>query len=172
MKRLLLLLALAVPIAATLVCANWHETPLPDGARADHVRIEKSRHRLTLFDHGTVLKTYRVALGRRPVGAKEREGDRRTPEGTYVITGQHPRSAFHRALRVSYPNDADRARAAAGGWNPGGDIEIHGLRPLVAWVGRLHRSLDWTTGCIALSNFEMDELVRAVPDGTPLEIVP
>ncbi len=170
--RFLFLLALVAGLAATLVVANRHAPPLPDGACADRVLLEKSQRRLTLFDHGAALKSYRVALGRRPVGAKEREGDRRTPEGRYVVTVRHERTAFHRALRVSYPNDADRARAVAGGWSPGGDIEIHGMRPLFGWVGRLHQFVDWTTGCIALTNSEMDELVRAVPDGTPLEIVP
>ena len=163
----LLVLGLA---ASTL--AQKNEEPLPDGAMADRILIEKAARTLTLFKDGAILKAYHVALGREPVGAKQREGDGRTPEGSYVISGRKEDSAFHRSLRISYPSEADLARAQAAGASPGGDIMIHGLKNGLGWLGRLHTSSDWTEGCIAVTNEEIEEIWRAVPDGTPVEIRP
>jgi len=118
------------------------------------------------------FKTYRVALGREPIGPKEREGDLRTPEGRYVVDFHLHDSAFHRALHVSYPNQEDLARARELGLPSGGDIMIHGLKNGRGWFGRLHRVVDWTRGCIAVTDREVEEIFRAVPDGTPVEIVP
>ena len=118
---------------------------------ADHLVVSKAKHTLTLYSHGAVLKTYNVALGRKP-GAKEFQGDERTPEGHYVIDGHNPHSSFHVALHVSYPNAADRARAAAAHRPAGGDIMIHGLPPGAAAAGPLQHWADWTSGCVALSN--------------------
>jgi murein L,D-transpeptidase YafK len=111
-------------------------------------------------------------LGRNPVGPKLREGDKRTPEGLYAIESHNPRSSFHRALKVSYPSAADRIAAAKRGVAPGGDIMIHGIRNGLGFIGRLQRRLDWTAGCIAVTNPEIEEIYRAVPDGTPIEIRP
>ncbi|HET9300093.1 MAG TPA: L,D-transpeptidase family protein [Candidatus Polarisedimenticolaceae bacterium] len=147
-------------------------SPLPDGAVADRILIEKAARTLTLFKEGTALKAYHVALGREPVGTKQREGDGRTPEGSYVISGRKEDSAFHRALRISYPSEADLARAQAAGESPGSDIMIHGLKNGLGWLGRLHTTSDWTEGCIAVTNEEIEEIWRAVPDGTPVEIRP
>jgi len=119
-----------------------------------------------------LLKTYVVSLGRHPVGPKEREGDKRTPEGLYTIESHNPRSSFHRALKVSYPSAADRLAAEKRGVAPGGDIMIHGLRNGLGLIGRLQRGLDWTAGCIAVTNPEIEEICRVVPDGTPIEIRP
>lgn len=146
--------------------------PLALGVVADRVLIEKTARRLTLLQRGHVLKSYRVSLGRRPEGPKQQEGDYRTPEGRYVIDARTPRSRFHLALHVSYPNAQDIAQAAARGVSPGGDIMIHGIRNGFSWVGRLHRLIDWTQGCIAITNPEIDEIARAVPDGTEVEIRP
>ena len=126
------------------------------GVVADRVVIEKAAHRLSLMNHGKPCKTYDVALGRGASGPKEREGDGRTPEGLYVIDGRNASSAFHRALHISYPNAADRARAAAGGFAPGGDIMIHGIRNGLGWIGPLQRTFDWTKGCIAVTDAEID----------------
>jgi murein L,D-transpeptidase YafK len=134
--------------------------------------IDKSERTLTLFWHGVPLKVYRVALGGDPVAPKRRQGDERTPEGHYVVALRHEKSEFHRALHLSYPNAADRARARADRVHPGGDIEIHGLREGYGWVGSAHTLFDWTNGCIAVTNAEIDELWRAAPKGTPVEIVP
>ena len=147
------------------------DPPLPPGAVADAVVVDKTARRLTLYHAGRPLKSYRVALGRGG-GTKRRQGDLCTPEGTYRIAGRQPLSAYHRALRLSYPNPQDLREARQAGVDPGEDIVIHGLPPRWAWVGRLHTLLDWTRGCIALTNRELDELWRAVPVGTPVRITP
>jgi murein L,D-transpeptidase YafK len=165
------LVLLVLGVAAS-TWAQKNDARLPQGTAADRILIEKAKRALTLFEKNEPLKTYQVALGREPVGAKRREGDGRTPEGTYVIAGRKSDSAFHRALRISYPSEADLARARAAGEPPGGDIMIHGLKNGLGWLGRLHTSSDWTEGCIAVTNEEIEEIWDAVPDGTPVEIVP
>ena len=139
---------------------------------ADRVVVEKAARTLTLYRAGQAVKTYRVALGREPVGHKLQEGDGRTPEGTYRIDFHKRDSAFHRALHISYPNAADRAQARARGVSPGGDIMIHGLPNGAVAAGAAHRLRDWTEGCIAVTNSEIEELWTAVPDGTLVEIRP
>lgn len=139
-------------------------------AKADRVVIVKSTRTLTLFNHGQVLKTYQVALGGDPVGPKQKAGDNKTPEGEYLIDSKNPHSRFHLALHISYPNAADRERARKLGVNPGGDVEIHGLESEYAWVGSLHRQVDWTAGCIAVTNPEIEEIYKLVPVGAPVEI--
>ena len=161
------LLALGVVIGAHL---NLH--PLPPNVTADRVFVEKAARRLTLLRNGTSLKTYRVALGRAPVGPKEQEGDQRTPEGLYLIDFHKEDSDYHRALHVSYPEQRDIDRAAAAGVPPGFDIMIHGIRNGKGWIGAFHRMTDWTAGCIAVTDAEIEEIWRAVPDGTPIEIRP
>ena len=138
----------------------------------DSIRVEKSAHRLSLFQRGRLARTYMVALGQEPVGDKVRRGDMRTPEGRFLIEARNPQSKYHRALRISYPDAAHRARARQLGVSPGGDIMIHGLPPRQAWVGAAHRDFDWTEGCIALTNEEIEELWSAVPVGTPIHILP
>jgi murein L,D-transpeptidase YafK len=138
----------------------------------DSILVEKSAHRLTLFQRGRVARTYMVALGQQPVGDKVRRGDMRTPEGRFLIETRNPESKYHRALRISYPDAAHRERARKLGVSPGGDIMIHGLPPRQAWVGAAHRDFDWTEGCIALTNEEIEELWSTVPVGTPIHILP
>lgn len=167
-----LLLLLCLGAAGILAGAHLNLRPLPSNVTADHVLVEKSTRRLTLLRNGTPLKTYRVALGHSPVGPKEREGDQRTPEGAYRIDFHKEDSDFHRALHVSYPEQRDIDRAAAEGFSPGGDIMIHGIRNGTGWIGAFHRRNDWTAGCIAVADFEIDEIWRAVSDGTPIEIRP
>jgi len=142
--------------------------PLPPDARADLVRVDKSERTLTLLRAGQALKTYRVSLGGVAAGHKHREGDERTPEGRYLLDYRNLNSAAHRSLHVSYPDSADAARARAEGVSPGGMIMVHGITNGLGWIGRLHRLVDWTDGCIAVTNTEMDEIWRAVPDGTPI----
>jgi murein L,D-transpeptidase YafK len=176
MMRRPLLVAFSVAaavLAGTLAWANRPDAPpLPPGARADHVRVDKSDRTLVLLRNGQPLKTYRVSLGGAPDGHKRREGDERTPEGTYLLDYRNPNSSSHRSLHVSYPDSADAARARAAGEDPGGMIMVHGVTNGLGWIGRLHRLADWTDGCIAVANREMDEIWRAVPDGTPIEIRP
>ena len=138
----------------------------------DSILVEKSAHRLSLFQRGKVARTYLVALGQQPVGDKVRRGDMRTPEGRFRIEARNPQSRYHRALRISYPDAAHRARARALGVSPGGDIMIHGLPARQAWVGSQHRDFDWTEGCIAVTNMEIEEIWSAVPIGTPIHITP
>jgi murein L,D-transpeptidase YafK len=139
--------------------------------KADRIVVVKSAHTLTLMNNGEVIKTYKVALGD-PKGPKVQAGDKKTPEGTYFVDAKNAHSLFHRALHLSYPNAADRERARKLGVHPGGDIEIHGLPTQYAWMGAAHRSIDWTTGCIAVTNPEIEEIWDYVSVGTPVEIRP
>jgi murein L,D-transpeptidase YafK len=169
---LLFFLVLCVAALAVAAAAYLNFDPLPRDAAADRVLVEKSARRLTLLKNGITLKTYRVALGRAPVGAKEYEGDQRTPEGIYAIDFHKPDSDYHLALHVSYPEQRDVDRAAAQGLSAGSDIMIHGLPNGRGWIGRFHRRSDWTAGCVAVTDFEIEEIYRAVPDGTPIELRP
>jgi murein L,D-transpeptidase YafK len=139
---------------------------------ADSIVVEKSAHRLSLYRNGAVVRSYLVALGEQPVGDKVSRGDMRTPEGRFTIEARNLESRFHRALRISYPDAAHRARARSLGVSPGGDIMIHGLPARQAWVGAAHRDFDWTEGCIAVTNEEIEEIWSAVPVGTPIHIKP
>lgn len=139
---------------------------------ADSIVIEKKARRLTLFHQGRALRSYRVALGANPVGDKRVAGDRRTPEGVFEIDWKNEKSDFHLALHISYPDSAHRARAAALGASPGGDILIHGLRNGSGATGAFHRTVDWTDGCIALTDEEIEGVWSAVMVGTPVEIRP
>lgn len=170
MLQALLLVAVVGMIA--FGAASYESHPLPADAHADRVVVEKSARKLTLFRGETPLKSYSVALGRAPEGTKEREGDHRTPEGRYVIDAHKLDSAFHRALHISYPSPADSAAAAQRGVKPGGDIMIHGLRNGLGWLGAFHRVVDWTAGCIAVTDKQIEEIYRTVPNGTPIEIRP
>ncbi len=149
---------------------NWH--PLPSGTTIDRIVVEKAARKLSIFRDGRRLKTYRVALGRSPIGPKEKEGDMKTPEGTYKIDSRNAQSSFHLALHISYPSNDDNARAAERGVSAGFDIMIHGIRNGHGWIGAFHRWEDWTAGCIALTDEEIEELWRVTPDGTTIEIRP
>jgi murein L,D-transpeptidase YafK len=144
----------------------------PEDEHATLILVEKAERRLTLHRDGKVIRTYEVALGGNPVGTKERQGDSRTPEGRYTIDFKNDASRFHLSLRISYPDDADRARAAAAGVSPGGDIFVHGLPNGLGGLGATHRARDWTDGCIAVTNAEIEEIWSLVGIGTPIEIRP
>ena len=140
--------------------------------KVDHIVIVKSTRSLMLMSHEKVLRVYKVALSRQPVGAKDRAGDHKVPEGEYVVDYKVPHSRFHLALHISYPNAFDRERARKLGVQPGGDIEIHGLDSQYAWVGSIQRYVDWTDGCIAVTNPEIEEIYKLVSVGTLVEILP
>jgi murein L,D-transpeptidase YafK len=127
---------------------------------------------MTLLRGGKVLKTYKVALGSAPVGPKRVEGDHKTPEGNYVIDAKNAHSQFHLSLHISYPSEADQQRARDLGQPPGGAIMIHGLAVPFAYLGPLHRQIDWTDGCVAVTNAEIEEIWKLVPVGTKVEIRP
>jgi murein L,D-transpeptidase YafK len=169
---LLVLLMLGIATIGAIVVAHLNLLPLPHDAVADCVLVEKSARRLTLLRGETALKTYRVSLGREPIGTKEFEGDQRTPEGIYTIDFHKTDSDYHLALHISYPEQRDIDRAAPHNRSAGSDIMIHGLRNGDGWIGAFHRQSDWTAGCIAVTDFEIEEIYRAVPDGTPIEIRP
>jgi murein L,D-transpeptidase YafK len=157
---------------ACITCWCAAQTAIPAAMRTDRIVVEKSARTMKLMKGAKVLKTYKVALSRRPVGAKEREGDHKVPEGEYVVDSKNSHSRFHLALHISYPNAVDREKAQKLGARPGGNIEIHGLDSKYAWVGSLQRQVDWTDGCIAVTNPEIDEIWPMVPVGTPVEIRP
>lgn len=160
--------ALAVYVPGLLFAGD----PLATAAKADRVLILKKERKLILLAKGTTLKTYTIALGGDPVGPKTREGDHKTPEGVYVLDRRNAKSKFYKSIHISYPDSHDLARARQMSVSPGGDIMIHGLPNGYGWVGNAHRLHDWTDGCIAVSNAEMDEIWRSVDNGTPVEIRP
>ena len=174
MTRTAIVLLAVVPalVFVTYLYAHHVWDPLATGTEIDRIVIEKSARKLSLFVNGKALKSYRVALGRNPIGAKQEEGDNKTPEGVYRIDGRNPRSNFHLALHISYPSDEDKVRAAERGVSAGFDIMIHGIRNGRGWIGAFHRLSDWTAGCIALTDEEIEELWRVTPDGTIVEIQP
>ena len=161
-----------------VVLAAAPATPLasamarPKRFSADSLVLDKSERVLRLYERGRMVLTYSVALGANPVGTKMRRGDGRTPEGLYHINGRNSQSKYHLALRISYPSAADRARALRRGVAPGGDIMIHGLPKSVATIGALHRQQDWTEGCVAVTNEEIEEIWRNVADGARILIKP
>jgi murein L,D-transpeptidase YafK len=161
-------MALIIPLIAIVSLA----TSAPVVEQADHIVVMKSQRLMTLMHGSKILKTYKVALGTVPTGAKEKHGDHKTPEGSYVIDAKNSHSRFHLALHVSYPNPEDRERASKMKVSPGGDIMIHGLEPRFAFLGALHRQTDWTDDCIAVTNPEIDEIWNLVPVGTKVEIKP
>jgi murein L,D-transpeptidase YafK len=150
--------------------AHHNGHPLPTGTTIDRIVVEKAARKLSIFREGQRLKTYRVALGRNPIGPKEKEGDMKTPEGIYKIDSRNAQSSFHLALHISYPSVDDSAHAAESGVSAGFDIMLHGIRNGLGWMGAFHRWKDWTAGCIALTDEEIEELWRVTPDGTTIEI--
>jgi murein L,D-transpeptidase YafK len=155
------------------ICAfGGPESPAQKSQKADSILILKKEHVMELLASGNVIRTYKVALGQGGLAPKEREGDGRTPEGHYAIDAKYEHSAYHKALHVSYPNRDDRKRAVRLGVSPGGAIMIHGLPNGKGWVGAGHRLYDWTLGCIAVTDDEIDEIWNLVPIGTPVEIRP
>ncbi len=139
---------------------------------ADKILIEKKARRLVLLSKGEELKTYKIALGGNPVGPKERQGDNKTPEGTYIIDSRNKSSRYHLSLHISYPNEKDKKRAKELGVSPGGDIMIHGIKNGFSWVGDFHTEVDWTKGCIAVTDDEIEEINKLTPNGTIVEIRP
>lgn len=138
---------------------------------ADKVVVIKNEKQLLLLRKGEILKSYKVSIGRKP-GRRVRRGDNRTPEGSYVIDRRNPRSSFYKALHISYPNASDVRTARKLGVSPGGEVLIHGLPSGFEDLGASHADYNWTRGCIAVSNEEMDEIWQLVADGTPVKIVP
>ena len=163
-------LVASIVLLASLAWAHWPRDPLDSRYPVTGVVVLKAERELILYSGDRQLKIYKVALGRSPVGQKEREGDKKTPEGEYVISGHNPNSPCHLSLHVSYPTPQQTALAQKGGLNPGGDIMIHGIKRGFGWIGKFHIFMDWTAGCIAVTNEEIEEIYRSVPDGTKVTI--
>lgn len=138
----------------------------------DLVRVEKSSKRLYLLNAGKVVREFKVAFGGNPTGHKQQEGDQRTPEGRYLLDFKKADSGYYRAIHISYPNSADSGSARKRGVNPGGSIMIHGQKNGFGWLGPLTQRHNWTDGCIALLNDDMEQVWKLVDIGTPIEIVP
>ena len=180
---LLLLLATAMMSIASMSCTGktpdktdsttrtrFHETILKTDV--DSIVVVKRFRHMYVFNSGKLLKVYNISLGEQPVGAKHFKNDRKTPEGIYYITKRNPYSMAHKSLAISYPNDRDRKYARAQGKDTGGDVMIHGIlngydKQAADFVG-----VDWTWGCIAVTNQEVDELYEHVRIGSPINILP
>ena len=153
----------------------WPESQLEEGARVDFIQIDKSQRKMTLYYKKDQLACYTIALGGtkpffiHPEGPKRREGDYKTPEGQFRIEEKRAHSEYHRALKISYPSDDPIAMKNR---NPGGQILIHGIKNNMNWVGKFQRWIDWTWGCVAVTNTEIEEIYDAVPQNCKVEILP
>jgi murein L,D-transpeptidase YafK len=163
MKNLFIITLLILPL---ITAAN---TFLPT---ADQVVVEKSKRKMYLINQGVVYREYPISLGYRPIGHKGKEGDKRTPEGRYVIDYRNPESRFYLSLHINYPSEMDLQSAADNGVSPGGEIFIHGLPNNTKRHPSQFRGRDWTDGCIAITNQEIKQFWSLVKDGTPIEIRP
>jgi murein L,D-transpeptidase YafK len=174
MKRKLLSVmgVIVVFVGVIFTYANWPMKPLAAGTKADSVLVLKGERKLILLLNNQKVKEYSIALGGKPIGKKIMEGDERTPEGRYKLDYRNPNSVAHLSIHISYPDQNDVAQARAKGVSPGGAVMIHGLPKGFGYFGRLHRLLDWTDGCIGVTNLEMEEIWRCVPEGSPIEIQP
>jgi len=161
-----------IALAIAGCSAGQPKNVIPSEQKADRIVVKKSEHTMTLMSGARILKVYKVALGRGGSGPKEHAGDNKTPEGKYVIDQKNAKSRFRLALHISYPNADERKRAHDAGVDPGGAIMIHGLEDGLGWLGPIQHDVDWTEGCIAVSNSEIEEIWRLVPTGTPIEIKP
>lgn len=163
MRFLRVLLMVLVGLSLTACGSSKFRTY--NGPEVTSIQVHKAERKMYLLHEGTVLKTYKIGLGFTPEGHKQFEGDGKTPEGTYYISHRNPKSRYHLSLGVSYPNDADRAFAAAAGKSPGGDIMIHG------GPRRKTKLKDWTAGCIAVTNRQIEEIYSMVKPGTAIHIL-
>ncbi len=167
---------LLAALASALVVAGTYnlypQKKLPKHMVIDSMVLMKSERELIVYANGGIINTYSVALGPNPIGHKQMEGDGKTPEGTYHISGKTATSRFHKNLGISYPDETDIAHAKALSVSPGGSIKIHGLQNGLGFIGRLHTLSDWTAGCVAVTDVEIDELYECVSVGIPITILP
>lgn len=163
MRTITILFAVACSVLA------W---PANAAQKADLVRVSKSESTLYLLNNGQVFASFHVVFGRNPQGSKQQEGDHRTPEGRYVLDTKNEKSAFYKAIHISYPSPEDRARAVKLGVSAGGSVMVHGQKNGFAWLEPLAQHFNWTNGCIALRNEDMEVVWNAVDADTPIEIQP
>ncbi|ERL55929.1 L,D-transpeptidase family protein [Psychrobacter aquaticus] len=168
-------LSLATIVSASAIAyiknASNTKSPIPNTVIIDKVFVDKSERVLKLLSQGEVVKTYHIALGDNPIGHKQQEGDERTPVGNYTLDYKNENSIAHRSIHISYPNATDKAKAQSLGINPGGNIMIHGQMNGFGHLAWINQRRNWTDGCIAVTNSEMDEIMAVVKVGTAIEIV-
>jgi len=170
MKKLLLLIVLI--LMAALIYNIYPEAKLATTAQIDSLVVFKSQQKMLAYQQGKLLKTYQVSFGNSPTGHKEFKGDEKTPEGIYAINAKNDKSGYHKNLGISYPNAQDIKHAKLIGKSPGGDIKIHGLRNGLGLINKFQRWFNWTNGCIALTDTEVDELYQSVKIGSKIQINP
>jgi murein L,D-transpeptidase YafK len=157
---------------ALLVAALWVAAPAFATEKADLVVVRKTESRLYLQRDGKTVAAFRATFGAEPKGHKQQVGDERTPEGRYILDSKNSKSAFYKSIHISYPNAAQLASAKAKGVDPGGAIMIHGQKNGLSFLAPLAQWFNWTDGCVAVSNNDMDKIFSAVDVGTPIEIYP
>ena len=182
MKNILVISLTFILLSAVLYSAYYtmsskkksynSEMIIPDSVKVDSAAVFKSERKLALYSDGKEIKTYMVSLGKNPVGPKEKKGDKKTPEGSYILDSRIKNSKFHLAIHISYPNEQDKLNAKKLGVSPGGDIMLHGLPNKLEFLENYYANTDWTDGCIAVSNEEIEEIWELVEDGTPITIYP
>jgi murein L,D-transpeptidase YafK len=170
-KRLISII-LVISLMTLTAYYFYPENPLPLNTKIDSLVVYKSKRVLQAYSNGQVIKIYKISLGKHPIGDKEFEGDKRTPEGLYFINDKNSNSGYYKNLGISYPNKNDIKQSKELGKSTGGDVKIHGLRNGLGLLGKLQRWIDWTAGCIALTDQEVEELYNAVAIGTPIDIKP
>jgi murein L,D-transpeptidase YafK len=171
-KRRITLLSIFFFFLVLTVYYFYPEDRLSSKTQIDKLVVYKSKRQMLAYSNGQLLKTYKISLGRQPIGDKEFEGDKKTPEGLYFINDKNPNSGYHKNLGISYPNKSDIENAKRLGKPTGGEVKIHGLRNMTGFISKFHRWFDWTLGCIAVTDKEIDELYNTVKIGTPIEIKP
>lgn len=165
------ILVAALTVMTVLYVATIKSRPVDSGTESvDRIVVHKAKHEMVLLRAGKILRVYQVALGRGGLEAKQEAGDNKVPEGTYHIAGRNVASAYHRSLKIGYPTPRQLEDARARGIDPGGAIMIHGIRNGLGWIGPLHRQIDWTRGCVAVTNSEIEEIWQLVPNGTIIDI--
>jgi murein L,D-transpeptidase YafK len=171
-KRKFILLTFSLLFFGLIIYNFYPEEKLPYGTQIDKLEVYKSKRQLLAYSNGKLLKIYKIAIGKNSIGDKELEGDKKTPEGLYLINDKNPNSGYHKNLGISYPNKYDIESSKRLGKPAGGDIKIHGLRNGTGFINKFHRWHNWTLGCIAVTNDEIDELYGAVKIGTKIDIKP
>ncbi len=164
--------ALILSLIALIVYYFYPEQKLPLNIKIDSLVVYKSKRELMAYSNGQLIKTSKTSLRKNPVGDKEFEGDKKTPEGIYFINAKNPNSGYYKNLGISYPDEQDIEVSKKLGKPTGGDVKIHGLRNGIGFISKFQRWYDWTAGCIALTDQEIDELYNTMDVGTKIEIKP
>jgi murein L,D-transpeptidase YafK len=171
-KNQALLIVILVFLGSCFYLNSKSNNELNINSKIDFIKVDKSERKLFVYSNGKLVKVYNIALGKKPNGAKQYQGDNKTPEGVYLINAKNSNSIAYKNLGISYPNNKDIDRAKKLGKSTGGDIKIHGMMNGLGFIGRFHTCFDWTNGCIAVTNSEIDELFKYIKIGTKIEILP